>query len=169
MIRLERFTADDFERLIGWVGSEEDMVRFSGPAFTFPLTHEQLYRYISVENRIAFRAVDRASGRTIGHAELNAIDLNNRNARICRILIGDCGQRNKGYGSEIIRALVRYGFETLCLHRLDLGVYDFNVSAIRCYQKCGFEIEGLMRENTKVGTEYWSTYNMSLLNPEDSP
>jgi len=168
MIRLERFTADDFDTLIGWIGSEEDMIRFSGPAFTFPVTHEQLYGYISGKNRIVFKVVDETTGQTIGHAELNAIDQNNRNARICRILVGKTDQRNKGYGEAIIRALVRYGFETLGLHRLDLGVYDFNTQAIKCYQKCGFEIEGLMRENAKVGNVYWSTYNMSLLNPEDS-
>ena len=50
------------------------------------------------------------------------------------------------------------------LHRLDLGVYDFNKNAIRCYQKCGFEIEGLLKENIKIRQEYWSTYNMSILN-----
>ncbi len=164
MVRLERFTADDFDSLIGWIGSEEDMIRFSGTAFTFPVTYEQLRGYISAENRAVFKAVDKATGQTIGHAELNGIDLRNETARICRILIGESGLRNKGYGEAIIRALIRYGFKTLGLHRLDLGVYDFNVPAIKCYQKCGFEIEGLMRENTKVGNAYWSTYNMSLLN-----
>ena len=50
------------------------------------------------------------------------------------------------------------------LHRIDLGVYDFNKQAIKCYEKCGFQIEGLLKENIKFENEYWSTYNMSILN-----
>lgn len=164
MVRLEQFTSDDFDTLIGWISTEEDMVQFSGPIFTFPITHEQLRRYISTENRMVFRVTDSETGQIIGHAELNAIDTRNKNARVCRVLVGNVGMRSKGYGVEIIRALIKYAFEILDLHRLDLGVFDFNKPAIKCYQKCGFEIEGLLRENTRVGDVYWSTYNMGIIN-----
>ena len=60
--------------------------------------------------------------------------------------------------------LVRIGFDEMKLHRIDLGVYDFNKRAIKCYENCGFQIEGLFRENIKFENEYWSTYNMSILN-----
>lgn len=70
----------------------------------------------------------------------------------------------KGFGKTIIQELIRIGFEDLKLHRLDLGVYDFNEQAIKCYKDCGLEIEGLFKENSKIGNEYWSTYNMSIIN-----
>jgi len=60
--------------------------------------------------------------------------------------------------------LVRIGFSELKLHRLDLGVFDFNKQAIKCYQNCGFEIEGVLKDNMRFGDTFWSSYNMSILN-----
>ena len=164
MIKLEKFEKGDYDRLIGWIDSEASMIQFSGPVFNFPVTHEQLDTYVSAGNRLVFRAVDANTSEVIGHAELNQIDTKNSSARICRVLIGNQPNRNKGFGKAIVKELIRIGFNDLYLHRLDLGVFDFNQQAIKCYVDCGFEIEGLFIENTKVGDEYWSTYNMSIIN-----
>jgi RimJ/RimL family protein N-acetyltransferase len=163
MIRLEKFNKQDYDRLISWAISEEFMIQFSGPLFNYPLTHEELDFYSSAKNRLIFRVVDCESGNVIGHAEINNIDHINKNARLCRILVGDPECRNKGFGKLIIKELVRIGFSELRLHRLDLGVFDFNSQAIKCYKDCGFEIEGLLRDTTRIGDEYWSIYNMSIL------
>lgn len=166
MIRLEKFEKMDYNRLINWIDSEASMIQFSGPVFNYPITHEQLDKYANADNRLVFRVVDSDKEEIIGHAELNNIDSKNRNARICRILIGDKQNRNRGFGKAIIKELIRIGFNDLNLHRLDLGVFDFNHQAIKCYKDCGFAIEGLFKENRKVGNDYWSTYNMSIINNE---
>ena len=132
--------------------------------FDFPITHQQLDTYTKNENRLIYKVINLDTNNTIGHVELDKIDYKNKNARISRVLIGDQSNRNNGFGKKIINAIVNIGFEELKLHRLDLGVYDFNLSAIKCYKNCGFEIEGLFKENMKVGNDYWSTYNMSILN-----
>ncbi|MFT3738661.1 MAG: GNAT family protein [Breznakibacter sp.] len=164
MIRLERFERSDFARLINWVDSEDSMVRFSGPIFSYPITDEQLEKYINAGNRLVYKAIHTGLGEVVGHAELNNIDHKNKSARICRVLVGDKHHRNKGFGRMIIKELVRVGFSDLQLHRLDLGVFDFNHQAIKCYRDCGFEIEGLLKDTTKMGNEYWSVYNMSIIN-----
>ncbi|HEY4787948.1 MAG TPA: GNAT family protein, partial [Bacteroidales bacterium] len=156
MIKLEKFEKSDFDRLINWIDSEESMIQFSGPIFSYPITYEQLDKYICADNRIVYKVKDSDSGDIIGHAELNKIDKKNRSARISRILIGDKRNRNKGYGKAIINELIRIGFNDLQLHRLDLGVFDFNHQAMKCYKDCGFEIEGLLKENSRVGDKYWS-------------
>ena len=166
MIKLEKFEKRDYDRLIGWIDSEISMIQFSGPVFNFPVTYEQLDMYAGAANRLVFRVVDANTSEVIGHAELNQIDTKNSSARICRLLIGNKLNRNKGFGKAIVKELIRIGFNDLNLHRLDLGVFDFNQQAIKCYAGCGFEIEGLFIENTKVGDEYWSTYNMSIINNE---
>ena len=166
MIKLEKFEKRDYDRLIRWIDSETSMIQFSGPVFNFPITYEQLDKYVNTANRLVFRVVDSNTNEIIGHAELNNIDTKNNSARICRVLIGYKQNRNKGFGKAIIKELIRIGFVDLNLHRLDLGVYDFNQQAIKCYVDCGFEIEGLFRENSKVGNEYWSTYNMSIINDD---
>lgn len=164
MIKFEKFESTDYDRLISWVHSEHLMVLFSAHIFNYPLSHEQLDSYTKASNRKVYKVIDLNSNKVIGHAELNNIDSKNRSARICRVLVGDEKSRNKGYGTQIMKELIRIGFEELQLHRLDLGVYELNHQAIACYKKCGFEIEGLLKENSKFKEDFWSTYNMSILN-----
>ena len=166
MIRLEQFDKSDFDRLINWIDSEESMIQFSGPIFNYPITHEQLDKYVKANNRLVYKAINTETNEIVGHAELNKIDDKNKYARICRILIGDKQNRNKGFGKAIIMELIRIGFHDLQIHRLDLGVFDFNHQAIKCYKDCGFEIEGLLKDTTKMGDEYWSVYNMSIINKD---
>jgi RimJ/RimL family protein N-acetyltransferase len=67
----------------------------------------------------------------------------------------------------MINAILKFGFEALELHRISLGVYDFNTSAIRCYEKCGFVREGVQRDVLKYQKdEYWSLLEMSILEHE---
>jgi RimJ/RimL family protein N-acetyltransferase len=164
MIHLEKFENSDYNRLINWIDSEELMVIFGGQIFDFPITHKQLDKYVDKPYRLVFKVIETVSNEIIGHAELNAINTRRRNARICRVLVGNKNSRNKGFGSLIINELVRIGFTELKLHRLDLGVYDFNKQAIKCYEKCGFETEGLLRDNMRFKDVFWSSYNMSILN-----
>ena len=166
MIRFEKFDESDYERFISWVDSEESMIVFSGKEFTYPITKEQLNKYVTAENRFIYKVINAETNEVIGHAELNNIDNRNRNARICRVLIGDIKNRNKGFGKEIINELVRIGFADLKLHRIDLGVFDFNIQAIKCYEACGFEIEGKFKDISRFGGKYRSVYNMSIINQE---
>jgi RimJ/RimL family protein N-acetyltransferase len=47
----------------------------------------------------------------------------------------------QGYGTEITRLAVDDALGTCGLHRVSLGVYDFNARAQRVYVKCGFGLE----------------------------
>lgn len=166
MITLENFTELDFDRLIRWIDNEKFMYQFAGPIFKFPLTHQQLTDYISDDNRKIYRVIEVDSNSVIGHAEIGKIDSKNKSARLCRILIADKRNRNKGYGQSLIDALLKIGFEELNLHRIDLGVFDFNESAIKCYENCGLKIEGLLRDSFVIDNDFYSVYYMSILNEE---
>ena len=164
MITLVKFTKSDFDRLINWVTTEKEMITFSGPIFQFPITHAQLTNYIAAKNRKVYAIKEVETGAIIGHAELNNIDPHHKNARICRVLIADHKNRNKGYGKQVINKLVEIGFKELNLHRIDLSVFDFNAQAIACYRQCGFEIEGHLKDIIRVEKAYWSTYVMTIFN-----
>lgn len=166
MIHLDKFTNSDFERFISWIDNESFMYQFAGPIFTFPLTISQLENYVSDINRKVFRVINQTTKKVIGHGEINRIDNKNNNARLCRILIADENDRNKGFGTMIIDELLKIGFGELGLHRIDLGVFEFNKSAIKCYEKSGFKIEGLLRESFVIDNDFKSVYNMSILREE---
>lgn len=166
MIRLEKFTEDDFEQFIGWMDTEKFMYQFGGASFTFPVTVEQLSNYIADATHRIYRVVDAATDKVIGHGSISHLNVKNKSARLCRILIANEQDRSRGYGRQLIRALLKICFEELSLHRVDLGVFEFNKAAIRCYQSCGFSIEGTLRESFVMDDEYYSVHNMSILDRE---
>ncbi len=66
----------------------------------------------------------------------------------------------------MINKILYIAFDGLGLHRVSMGVFDFNASAIRCYEKAGFIKEGLLRDARKHGDEYWSLWEMIILEDE---
>jgi RimJ/RimL family protein N-acetyltransferase len=62
------------------------------------------------------------------------------------IAIGDREYWGKGFGTDAMRLILRYGFTEMNLERITLGVFDYNKRAIRTYEKTGFILEGRMRQ-----------------------
>ena len=60
--------------------------------------------------------------------------------------IGEPDFWSKGYGTDAMRVMLRYGFTELNLHRISLTVFEVNPRGIRSYEKCGFKHEGRIRE-----------------------
>ncbi|MGQ4287929.1 GNAT family N-acetyltransferase [Bacillus thuringiensis] len=166
MIKLEIFKKSDFKQLINWINSEEFLIQWSGNAFTFPLDEQQLEKYIESANTLAFKVVDEETSDVIGHISLGQIDNINKSARIGKVLVGNTKMRGRSIGKHMIKAVLHIAFDELKLHRVTLGVYDFNTSAISCYEKIGFVKEGLLRESKRVGETYWNLWEMSMLEYE---
>ena len=172
MIHLEKFRREDFKQLMEWVNTEHLLINWAGSLFRFPLTEDSMEWYIEDSNDLEkseafiYKAVDTVTGHTVGHISLGGISKKNKAGRISRVLIAD-SERGKGFCTKIINAVLKIGFEDLKLHRISLGVYDFNHSAIRCYEKSGFVKEGLMRDVLRYDEEtYWSLWEMSILEDE---
>lgn len=61
------------------------------------------------------------------------------------IIIGDASERGYGYGSEAICRMLDVGFDELELERVALSVFDFNASAIKTYERLGFQENGRLK------------------------
>lgn len=171
MIDLIPFEESHFDLLIEWSPTSEFLLQWAGPGLTYPLDVGQLKRLLdsahtSPPSLYLFAARQKSDGTLIGHGELGCVDRRNRSAKLMRILVGPPEARGRGLGERIVRDLVRVGFEELGFHRLDLNVYDFNQSAIHCYQRVGFQLEGTLRESCRSNDEYWNTCIMALLRSE---
>ncbi len=172
MLTLEYFDRSDFDQLISWINDEELLMNWAGSLFSFPLTHKSLEWYIEDVNEIAssdafiYKAVDTTSGNTVGHISLGAISRKNRSGRISRVLIGDTENTGRGYCRDMVTEVLRIGFEDLNLHRISLGVYDFNRAALKCYQKSGLAVEGTNRDVLLYKDKWWSLVEMSILEGE---
>ncbi|MDE2312251.1 MAG: GNAT family N-acetyltransferase [Patescibacteria group bacterium] len=82
------------------------------------------------------------------------------------IFIGDKRYWNKGLGSEAARLIIDYGFTKLKLHRIELGVLEYNPRAIKVYRRLGFKREGIKHDFIKFRGKYFDDYHMAILDRE---
>lgn len=73
---------------------------------------------------------------------------------------------SNGIGTEVTKLMLKYGFEELGFHRIDLKVLDYNKRGICCYEKCGFKIDGILRESALIDGGYHADIIMSILEDE---
>lgn len=170
MIRLESLQKEDFKKIVEWNEghSAEFLLQWAGPVYEYPLTEEQLERYFDnyvikeKDTLFVYKIINVETSEMVGTIELNEKDRTNKIGRIGRFLIGEESYRGKGTGKEALKEAIRIGFEKLKLNKITLGVFDFNISAIRCYESVGFVIEEYKESYRKIGNDYWNLYEMGI-------
>jgi RimJ/RimL family protein N-acetyltransferase len=73
----------------------------------------------------------------------------------------------KGYATEVVKALIRFGFENLSLHRIQAGVATENIKSIRVLEKAGMIREGRRRKVLPIRGEWKDNYHYAII--EDDP
>ena len=106
-------------------------------------------------------AIETAEGRLVGNIELR-LTPTARRAEM-GIVVGDKAEWSKGYGTTTVRLVLRYAFKELELNRVELTTDEENHRAIRCYEKCGFVREGLLRQHRFVDGQFGNTLIMAVL------
>lgn len=168
MIRLEPFSEDDFKLLQSWINNESILTNWAGNLFSFPLSERSLRWYIRDTNvagdsdAFVFKAVHIETLETVGHISLGGLSWKNRSARISRVVVSP-DHVGKGYCKPMVKATLKIGFEELNLHRIGLGVYTHNQSAIKCYEGAGLVSEGIQKDVLWTGSEFWSMQEMAIL------
>jgi RimJ/RimL family protein N-acetyltransferase len=157
MIKIEPFTPSAFDDFISWIDTPEILVTIAGPYFTFPVTHDQLYKYLDDEKSIAFNVLN--ENKIIGHAEI--INMGNGLYKLDKVII-DRNIRGKGIGQQLINALLEYSFDKLSAEIVELNVFDWNVAGIRCYEKTGFNFTPGKKMPFTVNGEEWVALNMTI-------
>lgn len=74
--------------------------------------------------------------------------------------------QGQGYGSEVTRFVVDWGFKMGGLHRVWLGVFATNVAGIKVYEKCGFKKEGQWPKEHWVNGEWVDGVLMAVLDED---
>ncbi len=158
----------DLDALWHWF-ADRDVVRYSLSLWLFPSsrheTHTWLERTIQDKHTLTLGIVDQATDALIGFAGISGISLINRSGEYF-ILIGNKACWSNGYGTEVTKLLVEYGFATLNLHRIALTVSDLNRAGVKAYERAGFTREGVLRQACYRDGQYHDKIVMSILRPE---
>ncbi|UCH34925.1 MAG: GNAT family N-acetyltransferase [Armatimonadota bacterium] len=144
-VLLRPITEEDLPDRVRWFndpGVTEWLVREGGER-TLEQEREWFARISSPECTQMVLAIE-AAGHHIGATALHFSD----DAPIATfgIVIGEKSRWGHGWGIAATREMLRIGFEERGLHRIQLEVWAGNPRAIRCYEKCGFRHEGMLRQ-----------------------
>lgn len=108
--------------------------------------------------------VERESGRMIGTCGFAKIDEANRYAELGYVL-----NRNywgHGYAAEAARSVMRIGFETLDLKRIEARFMTDNTASARVMEKLGMKYEGTKRSSLYVKGAFRDIGYYSILQEE---
>ena len=167
-VMLREFMQSDLDGMIKWK-SDPETTRYLSDVFTVPHTWEQSANFLdSLLNGknpgVHLVIADIMTGDYLGQCDLTHITDYSRKAEMAIVLGPD--HRGKGYAAEAIGLLLELAFDYMNLNRVHLRVYSDNDRAIRCYERCGFTREGVLRQDAYYAGEYKATVVMGILRDE---
>lgn len=129
-------------------------------------TKEDILRWIDFHNKkedeVVLVMVANDANRVIGHVGLYKIDEVAKKTEY-GILIADDNSRGKGYGTKATRAMVDYAFNTLGMHKVTAEVLNENIPSISMFTKCGFRIDGCLKDDVFKNGRYYDVLCMSVI------
>lgn len=114
----------------------------------------------SIENKDIRQFIIQKGDEKIGYVGIFSIDPIHRKAEF-GIMI-DPQHQGHGYASTATRLAIDYAFATLNLHKLYLIVDCINEKAIHVYEKLGFTVEGVLKEEYFVNGTFHDVSIMSI-------
>ena len=70
--------------------------------------------------------------------------------------------KGKGYGTDIVKTVMKYEFEELQLNRLYGWILEYNKASMGLYKKCGWEEEGIFKESVFKNNRYIDEIPMGI-------
>ncbi|MDP4089053.1 MAG: GNAT family protein [Bacillota bacterium] len=167
-VRLREYRREDIPIRLSFINDPEICSALT-PDIPYPITmHEEEKNYQSitaVSDTYRFAIETLKDQKLIGGCSINSVDWKNSVA-VIGIFIGDRNYCGRGYGSDAVRVLLKFIFMQMNIHKIRLTVYSFNQAAIRCYERCGFRAEGVLRQEIYKDGRYFDKIFMGILKEE---
>ena len=173
LVRLTPLDHDkDAEVVAAWTHNTEFMRMYSLQPVR-PLTAAQVKKQFEQNDkemdegrRLFHYAIRTKDGdRLVGEARIEWIEWTNGTAAV-KIGLPDPADRRNGFGGEVLGMLLRFAFRELNLHHLEVVLPEYNVPALRFFEKHGFKIEVRRRQAVNRGGRRWDLIHMAILRPE---
>ena len=74
---------------------------------------------------------------------------------------------NMGYGTEALRLLLDFAFDTLELHRIEAGCAVDNIGSIKVLEKCGMKREGRGRQVLPLKSGWSDNFEYAILESDE--
>ena len=171
LVRLSAVDPDEFGKAFSRWNRDSEFMRFLDSSPTNLRSQKGLKK--SLEEDLEDQKSDRhwftiralADDKLLGDIDLSIYNWTSRDAFI-GLGIGEREIWGKGYGTDVMKVILRYAFTEVNLRRVTLNVFEYNPRAIRAYEKTGFRHEGRMRQVLNREGKRWDLLFMGILRDE---
>lgn len=80
------------------------------------------------------------------------------------IMLYDKSKWGKGYGSEALKALCEFAFNTIGLKRIHADYYRENIPSSKIFSKVGFKVEGVFKSHFFYNGNFTDSIRVGLIN-----
>ncbi|MCF7875690.1 GNAT family N-acetyltransferase [Candidatus Bipolaricaulota bacterium] len=157
------------DRYVGWL-NDPKLNRHLGPIAGALFTREKGEEWYDRmkeqdDKRIFSFHPKKGEGEPIGYCGLYRIDHRHERATV-QVIIGEEEYRGRGFGTEITRLLLDYGFSFLSLDSVSLSFMETNSKARWVPKNLGFREAGRLRNYWKVDGNYYDRILMDITREE---
>ena len=152
MIKLRNLQETDLPTRVEWMNNP--MV-FQTMHFILPITLENTRRWFQKNQCSASRqdfVFEDSDGQVVAMGGLTNIDSSVNKAELYVFVAPHL--QGQGFGQKTTRLMCEYGFNNLQLHKIYLFTNNSNIKARKTYEKVGFKLEGIMRDEVATSSGY---------------
>lgn len=172
MLRLRPYKMSDAKTIIAWCKDETAFRKWTSDRYeNFPITEIDMNKKyidnngdcIKPDNFYPMTAFDESG--IVGHLIMRFTDEEKTVLRFGFVIVDDT-KRGKGYGKEMISLSLKYAFEILKADRVNIGVFENNMSAYYCYKAAGFKDVEAEEMICELFGEKWKVLELELTKEE---
>ena len=160
-MKIRKINSSDLVSRVEWMNNP--MV-YKTMHFVPPISLENTQKWYesNLNNSKRFDAAfEDDGGQLVAFGGLTNIDYTVRKAEF--YIFVDPNLQGKGIGTTATRMLCKYGFDVLQLHKIYLFMNASNIGAKKTYEKVGFVLEGVHREENIIAEKYEDRLYYGLL------
>lgn len=160
-MRIRPYQNKDFDIISQWITDERSHALWCANLMPYPLEKNSFDALLQeAEERFGdspFVATTN-DGQVVGFFCFS-VNLHT-NEGMLKFVVIDNTMRNKGYGCEMLKLVIKYAFEIAKADAVHLNVFPENPGAKKCYEKVGFKERTLTENAFSFKDESWGRCNM---------
>jgi len=154
---LRPLAEDDLAHVVRWVARDDVQ---NSTLVPYP-THEDELRQHMASPTCSYHVIAH-DGRPAGLIGAEDIDGHSRRAEM-RKFIGEPDMRGRGLGTEATFLWLHHAFGKLGLHKVYIHTHHGNARNLKLNRSLGFEVEGVLSEEHRMGGSFVDIVRMGLL------
>ena len=162
---LREIEKEDCEFLKTMINDSETENNVVGWSFPISTKNQEEWYENQKYNKENQRFIIEFEGKAIGLATLTDIDWKNRKATHGIKLYGENIKR-RGLGTDTVQTIMKYAFEELQLNKLCGSILKTNIPSQKMFEKCGWKLEGTVRESVFKNNKYIDEIIIGILKEE---